>query len=158
MATQSSVLAWRIPGMPEPGGLPSLGSQSLTRLKRLSSSSRSSMWYLSSLTRDGIRTPCIRRWSLSHWITREVPNSLLERYLVYQLLWFIFSFMLYAWNKLSWNLRNSKEAHTYTLVFSDSKIDFYGSSLVCSSEVWLKTKSEVKSRQIGPRSSAGWYI
>ena len=27
MATQSSVLAWRIPGTGEPGGLPSLGSQ-----------------------------------------------------------------------------------------------------------------------------------
>ena len=40
MATHSSVLAWRIPGMGEPGGLPSLGSQSRTRLKRLSSSSR----------------------------------------------------------------------------------------------------------------------
>ena len=38
MATHSSVLAWRIPGMGEPGGLPSMGSQSRTRLKRLSSS------------------------------------------------------------------------------------------------------------------------
>ena len=37
MATHSSVLAWRIPGMGEPGGLPSLGSHSRTRLKRLSS-------------------------------------------------------------------------------------------------------------------------
>ena len=38
MATHSSVLAWRIPGMGKPGGL--LGvSQSQTRLKRLSSSS-----------------------------------------------------------------------------------------------------------------------
>ena len=35
MATHSSVLAWRIPGMGEPGGLPSMGSH---RLKRLSSS------------------------------------------------------------------------------------------------------------------------
>ena len=26
MATHSSVIAWRIPGMAEPGGLPSLGS------------------------------------------------------------------------------------------------------------------------------------
>ena len=26
MATHSSVLAWRIPGMQEPGGLPSMGS------------------------------------------------------------------------------------------------------------------------------------
>ena len=39
MATHSSVLAWRMPGMGEPGGLPSMGSQSQTRLKRLSSSS-----------------------------------------------------------------------------------------------------------------------
>ena len=33
MATHSSVLAWRIPGKGEPGGLPSVGSQSRTRLK-----------------------------------------------------------------------------------------------------------------------------
>ena len=41
MATHSSVLAWRIPGTGKPGGLPSLGSESRTRLKRLSSSSSS---------------------------------------------------------------------------------------------------------------------
>ena len=41
MATHSSVLAWRIPGMGEPAGLPSVGSQSRTRLKQLSSSSSS---------------------------------------------------------------------------------------------------------------------
>ena len=40
MATHSSVLAWRIPGLGEPGGLPSMGvAQSQTRLTRLSSSS-----------------------------------------------------------------------------------------------------------------------
>ena len=39
MAAHSSVLAWRIPGMGEPGGLPSMQSHSQTRLKRLSSSS-----------------------------------------------------------------------------------------------------------------------
>ena len=43
LATHSSVLAWRIPGTGEPGGLPSMGvAQSRTRLKRLSSSS--SQW------------------------------------------------------------------------------------------------------------------
>ena len=36
----SSVLGWRIPGMEEPGGLPSYGvAQSRTRLKQLSGSS-----------------------------------------------------------------------------------------------------------------------
>ena len=39
MATHSSILAWRIPGTGEPGGLLSMGSQSWTRLKQLSSSS-----------------------------------------------------------------------------------------------------------------------
>ena len=39
VATHSSVLAWRIPGKGEPGGLPSMGLHSRTRLKRLSSSS-----------------------------------------------------------------------------------------------------------------------
>ena len=43
LATHSSVLAWRIPGMAEPGGLPSMGPQSRTWLKHsteaLSSSS-----------------------------------------------------------------------------------------------------------------------
>ena len=29
MATHSSVLAWRIPGMAEPGGLPSVGSHTV---------------------------------------------------------------------------------------------------------------------------------
>ena len=40
MATHSSVLAWRIPGMGEPGGRTHGVTQSWTRLKRLSSSSR----------------------------------------------------------------------------------------------------------------------
>ena len=31
MATHSSVLAWRIPGMGEPGGLPSMGSHRVGR-------------------------------------------------------------------------------------------------------------------------------
>ena len=35
MATLSSVLAWRMPGTGEPGGLPSMGSQSRTRLNDL---------------------------------------------------------------------------------------------------------------------------
>ena len=40
MATHSSVLAWRIPGTGEPGGLPSGVAQSRTGLKRLISSRR----------------------------------------------------------------------------------------------------------------------
>ena len=32
------------------------------------------VWDLSSPSRDRTPTPCIRRWSLSHWTTREVPK------------------------------------------------------------------------------------
>ena len=61
MATHSSVLDWRIPGIGEPGGLPSMGSHSRTQLKQLSSfqhlslnwtvtspikSSPTSLWFL----------------------------------------------------------------------------------------------------------------
>ena len=43
MATHSSVVAWRIPAMGEPGGLPSMGSHRVGHDgKRLSSSSSSS--------------------------------------------------------------------------------------------------------------------
>ena len=45
MATQSSVLAWRIPGMEEPGGCRLWGRTESTQLKRLSSSSSSSYIY-----------------------------------------------------------------------------------------------------------------
>ena len=37
MATRSSILAWRIPWMEQPGGLQSMGSQSRTRLSELTS-------------------------------------------------------------------------------------------------------------------------
>ena len=51
MATHSSVLAWRIPGTGEPGGLPDVYgvTQSRTRLKQLISSSSIGAWvYLGS--------------------------------------------------------------------------------------------------------------
>ena len=37
MATHSSVLAWRIPGTGEPGGLPPMGSQSRMEMSDLHS-------------------------------------------------------------------------------------------------------------------------
>ena len=43
MAPHSSTLAWQIPGTGEPGGLLSMGLQSQTRLKQLSSSSSESV-------------------------------------------------------------------------------------------------------------------
>ena len=46
MAAHSSVLAWRVPGTGESGGLPSMGLHRVgTRLKRLSSSSILVGWH-----------------------------------------------------------------------------------------------------------------
>ena len=36
------------------------------------------MWNLSSLTKDWAGVPCIGRWILNHWTTREVPGPLLS--------------------------------------------------------------------------------
>ena len=58
MAPHSSVLACRIPGTEEPGGLPSMGSQSWTRLKRLSSSS----------SKNGKLSSNISQYSLTYFV------------------------------------------------------------------------------------------
>ena len=58
--THSSVLAWRIPGTGEPGGLPSVGShKSRTRLKRLSTEHReeeSGFFYLGRLVFSSVQS------------------------------------------------------------------------------------------------------
>ena len=76
MATHSSVLAWRVPGMEEPGGLLSMGSHSQTRLKRLSSSSSShwtSMWINRNLNWVPPRYPEVLSHSLGYK-TIKIPN------------------------------------------------------------------------------------
>ena len=67
MATHSSVLAWRIPGMEEPGGLLHGVAQSRTRLKRLSRSSSKAVQEENVLS-VGLRTqtcPLTRRETLA---------------------------------------------------------------------------------------------
>ena len=70
-------------GMQAPGhGLCSLRhTGSLVEVRELSSCGARaqlprSTWDLSSLTRDRTRLPCILRWILYHWTTREVPVAL----------------------------------------------------------------------------------
>ena len=63
LATHSRVLAWRIPGTREPGGLPSMGSQ--TRLKWLSSSSSIYMW----------QKTCIENTQNSHSSIKSLKHS-----------------------------------------------------------------------------------
>ena len=76
MATHSSILAWRIPGMGEPGELPSMGSQSRTRLKRLSSSSS-----IKKVERQRIyafELWCWRRLLRVPWTARRSNHSILK--------------------------------------------------------------------------------
>ena len=49
-----------------------------------------SMLDLSSLARDWICTPCIARWILNHWTTREVPNPP-----------FVFKRQMQSWHSVS---------------------------------------------------------
>ena len=67
MATHSSILAWRITGMGEPGGLPSMGLHSRTRLKSLSSSS--SPCPLSSIRESSHFSP---PWSIQSIVTSHL--------------------------------------------------------------------------------------
>ena len=72
MATHSSVLAWRTPGMAEPGGLPPMGSHSRTRLKWLSSSSLNG-WAL----KARIKLLKYYIWNFyHHWNSVGMPSTL----------------------------------------------------------------------------------
>ena len=79
MATHSSVLAWRIPGTGEPGGLPSMGSHSWTRLKRLSSSS-SILVFTHYTVNHSIHPPVFSRieFSLKAQHSMSIPTDLFQ--------------------------------------------------------------------------------
>ena len=68
MATHSSVLAWRIPGMGKPGGLPSMGSHNRTWLKRLSSSSTQQIIISHSVEARDLKLGC--------WVSQVLVRSL----------------------------------------------------------------------------------
>ena len=56
-----------------------------------------SMWDLSSPTRDQTCTPCIERWSLNHWTTREIPKSIV----FYLKLFGALEFIIFLFNKIN---------------------------------------------------------
>ena len=77
MPTHSSVLAWRIPGTGEPGGLPSVGSRSWTGLKQLSSSSSVHLFMLGGRVVLLIAVAsCGRVWALGRAGSVAVPLGL----------------------------------------------------------------------------------
>ena len=61
MATHSSVLAWRIPGTGEPGGLPSLGSQKVRH-------------DYGDLAAAAVAA-AMKAWNHYPWTTREFPHD-----------------------------------------------------------------------------------
>ena len=74
MATHSSVLAWRIPGTGEPGGLPSIGSHSVGWLKWLRSSSNCSV-YLGFCLRTTLRSK--QQIAYSDWLNFSTFSNVL---------------------------------------------------------------------------------
>ena len=129
----SSVLAWRVPGTGEPGGLPSMGSHSRTRLKRLSSSSSNKL-------------PCALATRFSRCSTRLegrmgkgsgylLPGSLPPR------LWFSNRWVLYS--KTSAALGRSSFSYSYffwiPLLLPPIAHSGLGSFDLCLSHVILDT-------------------
>ena len=116
MATHSSVLAWRIPRTGEPGGLPSVGSHSRTRLKRLSSVAAVLLYHFYMYLFDQVflnnlwKNYCgnISYWSalLSHCVTTIVLDnysSVANNYfffLSFLFFWLAFSILSILWDGL----------------------------------------------------------
>ena len=75
MATHSSVLAWRIPGTGEPGGLPSMGSQRTgltTQQQQQHSSKASILWHSPSLWSNSFITFYPHFLVLTEWGTCRI--------------------------------------------------------------------------------------
>ena len=53
------------------------------------------MWDLSSLTKDQTHVPCIGRWILYPWTTREVPKVIIDSYEFTAILNLVFQLILY---------------------------------------------------------------
>ena len=71
MAAHSSTIAWRIPGMGEPGWLPSMASHRVGH--DWSDLAAAATWDLSSPTRDGIGAPAVEVQSFNLRPVKEVP-------------------------------------------------------------------------------------
>ena len=70
MSTQSSVLAWRIPGMGEPGGLPSMGSHRVRHnWSDLAAAAAAMFYYLYKLGNSFCFIDCVDKKPLTVWIT-----------------------------------------------------------------------------------------
>ena len=76
MATHSSILAWRTHGERSLEDYGSQISKNWTQLKQLSMHLFHGMWDLGSPTRDQTHVPCITKWILNPWPSREVPQFL----------------------------------------------------------------------------------
>ena len=92
MASHSSVLAWRIPGTGEPGGLPSMGSYRVrhdwSNLAAAVAATSLNIWHLYGISRKGKKNLSDRKdytvewdwevykweWGLSYWGDRNVPK------------------------------------------------------------------------------------
>ena len=72
MAIHSSILAWRIPGTEEPGGLQPMGLQRVGH-DWATNTTITTCYY--PMARDQTCAPCIGRQSFSHCAAREVPQS-----------------------------------------------------------------------------------
>ena len=74
MATHSSVLAWRIPGMGEPGGLPFMGSHRVGHdWSNLAAAAAFPFSRGSSQPRDRTQVFCIASGFFTNWAMREAP-------------------------------------------------------------------------------------
>ena len=72
MATHTSILAWKIPGIEEPGGLQSIGSQTWTQLRnraRMQTYGKSMFWSVPSECQASWPGSLCRGvlWSPAHW-------------------------------------------------------------------------------------------
>ena len=112
MAPHSSVLAWRIPGTGEPGGLPSMGSHRVEHdWSDLAAAAAARYWTC---------TTCIRRRSLNHWTIRVVHSCRVSEIMLYTTLILCHLSTIELWSNKFGKFGLKKSKRVLFAIFSES--------------------------------------
>jgi len=151
MATHSTVLAWRIPGTGEPGGLPSMGLQSRTWLKWLSSSSCNEHGGTRISFNSGFLSVYAQQWIAGSYATASSNQYIL------QLLW-IWSEATFLCDLPLFLLHMNHLCRLQSIWSGTWQPAFLGSSLLTGMEQVRRRHSESPGLVFHPHRPAGWVL
>ena len=123
MATHSSILAWRIPGTEEPGGLPSVGSHGIRHdrsdLAEVQETTLTCNWH------PKLKDVCWKLQFVPSWLDAQITTWACDWHLMWRV-------VQWNWTLYLWNLSPGRKCQNW-VEFSDTLLASENCSLVWGS-------------------------